>query len=197
MEKITSVKINNDKWQILKGRGYKLQDIIDNAFNNLLAIEEKENPELLKELEKLKINLKQYDIEKEKINLELENNIKELKAANKIANETIENKINETNFKIRELEKHIKIDKNERNKENNYKEFEKEYINIIDQLVIVNGEITHPLTDNLINDFIDKYKIKPQNDILNKLQEEFINRAYENNKKTIYDVREFILYEPL
>lgn len=197
MEKITSVKINNDKWQILKGRGYKLQDIIDNAFNNLLAIEEKENPELLKELEKLKINLKQYDIEKEKINLELENNIKELKAANKIANETIENKINETNFKIRELEKHIKIDKNERNKENNYKEFEKEYINIIDQLVIVNGEITHPLTDNLINDFIDKYKIKPQNDILNKLQEEFINRAYENNKKTVYDVREFILYEPL
>ena len=108
-----------------------------------------------------------------------------------------ENKINETNFKIRELENHIKIDKTERNKENNYKEFEKEYNYIIDQLVIVNGEINHPLTDSLINDFIDKYGIKPQNDILNKLQDEFINRAYEKNKDTLYKVKDFILYNPL
>ena len=111
--------------------------------------------------------------------------------------EEIKNKINETNFKIRELENHIKIDKTERNKENNYKEFEKEYNYIIDQLVIVNGEINHPLTDSLINDFIDKYGIKPQNDILNKLQDEFINRAYEKNKDTLYKVKDFILYNPL
>ena len=64
MEKVTSVKIDSDKWGILKGRGYRLQDIIDDAFNNLLNIENKDDKELIKDIEELKNKNSAYELEK-------------------------------------------------------------------------------------------------------------------------------------
>lgn len=67
MEKVTSVKIDNDKWEILKGRGYRLQDILDNAFNNLLDIENKDDKEIMKDIKKLEDKNKSYKLEKENL----------------------------------------------------------------------------------------------------------------------------------
>ena len=52
--KQTSVIIDVDKWNTLKSRGYKLQDIVDTAFNNLLDINLSDNLELNKEKNDLK-----------------------------------------------------------------------------------------------------------------------------------------------
>ena len=88
----TGVKVNKAKWEILKGRGYKLQDIVDNAFNNLLEISVVEPTELLKEKAELE---------------------KQLEATEKAKDEYLakyDNKVKDIYFKINEIEKRIELE---------------------------------------------------------------------------------------
>lgn len=95
--KQTSVIIDGDKWDVLKARGYKLQDIVDNAFNNLLDINLADNLELNKEKNDL-IDKKMYLIQ------DLERIEKEY-----ITKSTeIKHKIKDVEFKINAIEETIK-----------------------------------------------------------------------------------------
>lgn len=94
--KQTSVLINVDKWNTLKARGYKLQDIVDTAFNNLLDINLTDNLELNKEKNDLKDKKKYLLQDLEEIEKEFDKKIT-----------TIKNEIKDIDFKIRAIEETI------------------------------------------------------------------------------------------
>ena len=82
-DKITSVKIDVEKWEILKNKGYKLQNIVDNAFNNLLDIEAYDNKELTKIKADKEQELKSLIIKKKNMIAQYDNDIKKFNYGNK------------------------------------------------------------------------------------------------------------------
>jgi len=118
--KQTSVNIDIDKWDILKGRGYKLQDIVDNAFNNLLDINLTDNLELNKELNNLNQKKKYLlnDVEAtknkydNKIN-DLKNNIELLTTEKDNLIFDLEEEIKNIDFKIKTIEETINTNEKE------------------------------------------------------------------------------------
>ena len=109
--KQTSVNINIEKWQILKTKGYKLQDIIDNAFNSLLSLEDdnltniiqtKENyllkiDSLAGEIEQINKNygseIKKIEQEKTNLKKQYEKDLKNLKTTEKQINKNYESEL--------------------------------------------------------------------------------------------------------
>jgi len=149
-DKITSVKIDVEKWEILKNKGYKLQNIVDNAFNNLLDIESYDNKELIKIKEDKQQQLKSVELMKEKSILEYDENIKNLKLEIK----NLEDKINKNNeLKIKEDKK--RKYENEKNKE--LREVER---------IVYDGEsyigIEEMEQNSTIMDYCEKYNITVQ-----------------------------------
>lgn len=94
--KQTSVIIDVDKWNTLKARGYKLQDIVDTAFNNLLDINLTDNLELNKEKDNLKDKKKYLLHDLEEVEKEYNSKITAIK-----------NEIKDIDFKIRAIEETI------------------------------------------------------------------------------------------
>ena len=94
--KQTSVIIDVDKWNTLKSRGYKLQDIVDTAFNNLLDINLSDNLELNKEKNDLKDKKKYLLQDLEEVEKEYNNRISSIK-----------NEIKNIDFKIKAIEETI------------------------------------------------------------------------------------------
>ena len=89
----TSVIIDVDKWNTLKARGYKLQDIVDTAFNNLLDINLTDNLELNKEKDNLKDKKKSLLLDLEEVEKEYNSKIT-----------VIKNEIKDIDFKIKAIE---------------------------------------------------------------------------------------------
>ncbi|MBQ3415255.1 MAG: hypothetical protein IJH39_07945 [Clostridia bacterium] len=148
---ITSVTIDKDKWDIIKSKGYNLQDIVDNAFNNILDIDGKEPSELLKE--------------KEKVECEIEQVEKEFKEQEKRYNETLDS----LNSYLKELDKKIKSDVENKEKEDDYKTmyeiFSQEY-----------GNYKDPNVNKWIVEYSEKYNIDYDGlleELINKLNDEF------------------------
>lgn len=145
--KQTSVIINVDKWNTLKSRGYKLQDIVDTAFNNLLDINLSDNLEHNKELnnlsEKKKHLLndmentrKMYDDKIEDINHTL-NKVEEEK---EIALNNIEKEIKDIDFKIKAIEETIKTNEEAAEEE---KRISEEKLNYLRQKNMLLNSIHH------------------------------------------------------
>lgn len=173
MEKVTSVKIDNDKWEILKGKGYRLQDILDDAFNNILNIENKNNTELIKSIDKLKNENKFYKEEIENIKKETSK---------------LESKINENNYKIKEFKKAIKADRNKKVKDNN--ECTEAYKNLIEQLIQTDGKLTPEVTSK-INSFADKWNINKKVDLKDMLYDEYVNKTIDKQEYLVYNINDF------
>ena len=69
-QKTTSVVVDVDKWQFVKSKGYNLQEIVDDAFNTILEIDDLGNADLLAEKKNLENSiLSKMNLEK---NLEKE-----------------------------------------------------------------------------------------------------------------------------
>mgnify|MGYP000968878174 FL=1 len=81
MMKTTSVKIDSQKWELVKLRGYKLQDLVDTAFTNIIQ-NEYTDPEEIEELKKM--ILKQQKQSKNKYKQQTENHNTQLAALQKI-----------------------------------------------------------------------------------------------------------------
>ena len=193
MEKVTSVKIDNEKWEILKGKGYRLQDILDDAFNNLLNIENKDDKELIKDIKKLEDKNQAYELEKENIKKEtskLESKIKELEENYKNKVKLLENKIEGNNYKIKELKKAIKEDKAKKEQENKNNKLIKEYTNLIEKLTTYKGKLT-PEFKHEIQNFVDKWNIKKEVKINNILYDEYLNKAINRQQDLLYNINDF------
>lgn len=94
--KQTSVNIDVEKWNTLKARGYKLQDIVDTAFNNLLDINLADNLDLNKEKNDL--------IQKKKYLLQ---DLEEVEKEYTTKKNDLKSKIHDVDFKLTEIEKLI------------------------------------------------------------------------------------------
>lgn len=197
MEKVTSVKIDNDKWEILKGRGYRLQDILDNAFNNLLDIENKDDKEIMKDIKKLEDKNKSYKLEKENLKKilknetkKLESKIKELEENYKNKVDVLENKIEENNYKIKESKKAIKEYNIKKEEENENNKMIKDYTDLINKLMVYKGNFT-PEFKLEIQNFGDKWNIKKEADINNMLYDEYVNRLFRRQRNFVHDIKKF------
>lgn len=191
MEKVTSVKIDNDKWEILKGRGYRLQDIIDNAFNNLLNINYKDDTELIKEIDKLKDENNQYELEKENLKKTLEDSITKLEDSYKNEISILEGKINENNYKIKELKQAIKKENAKKEQDNKNNECTEDYTNLIEQFLQVDGNLN--LIETKITSFMDKWNInKDIKLICEMLHKESENKLLNKQGDLLYNISDFI-----
>ena len=160
-DKITSVKIDVEKWEILKNKGYKLQNIVDNAFNNLLDIEAYDNKELTKIKADKEQELKSLIIKKKNMIAQYDKDIKSLTMEIK----NINDKITENNeLKIKEDE--AQRIRKEKNKE--LYEIEK---------IVINGNSYMGIDDMKQNAEIVKYCEKYDTDV-ESLCREIINRSF-------------------
>lgn len=158
---ITSIKIDKDKRDMAKAKGLKLQDLLDEALNVYLNLDDDTNEDLEKEKEEIikKIN----DLEAKK-KLELKNisnkydlEIKRLNHKLKI----IDNKIEEANddFVLKMGEEMKKTD----------------YYNLLRKLNDVEGDTDDKEFEEMFNKYMNKYGLSNEEatDVYNKLVDEF------------------------
>lgn len=175
--KQTSVIIDVDKWNTLKARGYKLQDIVDTAFNNLLDINLSDNLELNKEKNDLRDKKKYLLQDLEEVEKEYNNKIN-----------SIRNEIKDIDFKIKAIEE--TITNNEKQAKEDKKLSEEElaklrehnimYNNIFDGFRIgyansnPNGSLDDYLNNNPeVKEYCNKYDMSLQ-DLYNKIRRQLI-----------------------
>lgn len=141
VDKITSVKINEEKWEILKNKGYKLQDILNNAFDLLLEISSDDNLEFVKLKESKEKELQSKIMQKEHFIKKIDSEIKDIEISIQILNEKIE----KNNRKQENKEKHLE-ELRQRNSD----------FNKI-RILLKTKHINELMENDEINDFCAKY----------------------------------------
>lgn len=195
--KQTSVVINIEKWDTLKARGYKLQDIVDNAFNNLLDIERNDSLELNKEKNDLILKKKECisDIQQLKNSFdeniqELEDQLKAVKEDKKLMVGRMEEALKNINFKIKSIDEKIATAEEEAEEEKRLSEEKKAMLqehNVLLNSIInryrkyANKNPEEPYLDFFKNDTESKEYCKKYNmsieDFSKLVREEFLGMA--------------------
>ena len=98
----TSVKVDRAKWEAIKTRGYKLQDLVDKVFDEVLDIEDLNPTELLENREQL---LK----EKQLLEQRKKDRLKELEVSAQELETLIEAETSKYNKKIKSIDLSLKL----------------------------------------------------------------------------------------
>jgi small-conductance mechanosensitive channel len=78
MKKQTTVMVDTEKWEMAKSKGYKLQDLVDTALNNVLSINGYSTTTLQEEKDETLEEIKLMEHNKEKAIQKWDKRIKEL-----------------------------------------------------------------------------------------------------------------------
>lgn len=200
--KQTSVNVDVDKWNILKAKGYKLQDIIEDSFNALLEIEDKEPVELIKQKEYLENKLVVLNSEKDNTEKTLETLIKrtakeyddkiestisklteektkelnDLQEEKEITLNNYDTKINELKVKINLLSKEVGAERINLIESEKEEIRNKEYNDLYLLLKDYSGNYNNPIVLDRIYIYAEKYDLNPNDvatDLVNKFNKEF------------------------
>lgn len=176
---VTTVKVETEKWELIKSYDYDLQEIVDNAFNNILKIEnmdltqlQKQKLKLQKKIEyeesNLTDSLNSFKEKKEKILKELEEEEKEIK-------QDITNRINNLNHEIRLIDDKLEYEEEKYQQEQYKHERLKDYNVLIDKFEVYNCNWKNKDFQSLIIKFAEKYN-EDHNEIMERVIEDSNNR---------------------
>ncbi len=89
VKKQTTVMVDVEKWALAKSKGYKLQDLVDMALDNILSINRNNSKSLQEEKEDILEDLMLLKKDKEETLQKLDNDINELELRLSLINEKI------------------------------------------------------------------------------------------------------------
>lgn len=151
---VTSIKIDEDKRELAKQRGLKLQQLMDDALNMALELEVPGKAQLEVDKEKLIKEIDLLEQQKDAAMLKYENDITDLKLQLKFIERSLEN-ANEDQIKLQQ---------------------HNDYEAIMEKALAIGG-----FNDELDNEFTEycmKYKIKNVTNELNKAKTDLNIRFY-------------------
>lgn len=183
--KQTSVNVDINKWNILKAKGYKLQDIIEDSFNAILEIEDKEPVELIKEKEDLESKLKILFSEKETAAEDYDDKIgtiiAELEKEKAKALDDIDNKVNEIKLKITAIDNEIANEKDRLKNAEEEATKNKEFNDLFLLLKDYSGNYNNEIVRNKIYLYTEKYDLEP-NTVATELVKKYNDYFYSKSK---------------